>query len=879
VDNSFNQSPFSNEVSAIPTGISPVTFTDISASITGVSNSSVAWGDYDNDGDLDILLTGSSGTGSVSKIYRNDSSGKFVDISASLSAVDLGSVSWGDYDNDGDLDILLTGFFISKIYRNDNNNFVDISAGLTGVDYSSASWGDYDDDGDLDVLLTGIEISNTRISKLYRNDSGNFIEISAGLIGVNKGSVAFGDYDNDSDLDILLTGYTGSSQVSKIYRNDNGKFAEISPGFIGVEQSSSAFGDYDNDGDLDILLAGLSGTNYTSKVYRNDSGIFKDVFTPFAIITTLTGNSSVAWGDYDNDGDLDILLTGVGENTQIYRNDNGSFTGASISLAKVYSSSTTFGDYDNDGDLDILLTGISSSTNISKIYRNDGTIANILPSAPTNLTSIPKGRNVTLSWNRATDNQTSKKSLTYNLRIGATPNGIQKISPMANVSTGYRRIPKLGNTNHDTSWTIKNLSPGKYYWSVQTIDNAFAGSTFAIEKSFDIINNPPKVVSKIPDVSYPEDSGEHIVVQDLNTVFKDTVDNDALTFTAKSDNNNVSVSVQGLLNISGIIDREVVTSKSRLDFNNQPNNKIIPEVTPNDIKITSLNNNEVSSSVYNRIKLVDSADNDVLTSNDLKNENSESQGAIKLVVTSAKDYFGSARILVTASDGVSSVSDTFIVTITPINDPPPAFNLISPKDSSRVDSLKIKFVWNKSKDPDSNRLIYRLILFSSATLVDTSVVDTTFMFNGKGKLRDDSTYSWYVMANDGEFITQSADTFIFKTPRKTDVKEKNIQIPKVYTLHQNYPNPFNPITTIQYELPYNSDVSIKIYDIIGREVITLVNGKVGAGYQKVVWNGRNGYGREVSSGVYFYKIIAVEMNRSSSHKEKFVKVKKLLLIK
>jgi predicted nucleotidyltransferase len=126
-------------------------------------NSSVAWGDYDNDGDLDILLTGYSGSAAVSKIYKNNGDGTFTEqTSISLAGVQYSSVAWGDYDNDRDLDILLTGSLsngnpVSKIYKNNGNGtFTEqTSISLTGVQNSSVAWGDYDNDGDLDILLTG----------------------------------------------------------------------------------------------------------------------------------------------------------------------------------------------------------------------------------------------------------------------------------------------------------------------------------------------------------------------------------------------------------------------------------------------------------------------------------------------------------------------------------------------------------------------------------------------------------------------------------------------------------------------------------------------------------------------------------------------------
>jgi hypothetical protein len=111
-----------------------VGFTDSGVVLTGVTSSSVAWGDYDKDGDLDILLAGDSSGGPVAKVYRKESGG-FVDSGAALTGVYISSVAWGDYDNDGDLDILLTGFdfdgnSVAKIYRNGGGIFSDSGVGL-----------------------------------------------------------------------------------------------------------------------------------------------------------------------------------------------------------------------------------------------------------------------------------------------------------------------------------------------------------------------------------------------------------------------------------------------------------------------------------------------------------------------------------------------------------------------------------------------------------------------------------------------------------------------------------------------------------------------------------------------------------------------------
>ncbi|MBL7136927.1 MAG: T9SS type A sorting domain-containing protein, partial [Candidatus Marinimicrobia bacterium] len=94
-------------------------------------------------------------------------------------------------------------------------------------------------------------------------------------------------------------------------------------------------------------------------------------------------------------------------------------------------------------------------------------------------------------------------------------------------------------------------------------------------------------------------------------------------------------------------------------------------------------------------------------------------------------------------------------------------------------------------------------------------------------------------------------------------------LPKVFALHQNYPNPFNPTTFIKYDLPKEAKVKIVIYNLMGREVRTLVTEKQNAGYKTVIWNGRNNNGQLVSSGCYIYHMVT----------DKFQKTKKMTLLK
>ncbi len=500
-------------------------FVDIDAAedyIPGVYRGSAAWGDYDSDGDLDILLTGrgeASEDDYLARVYRNDG-GTFVDSGAAddaLPGVQYSSADWGDYDNDGDLDILLTGHtgaayaYIANIYRNDDGTFVDSGAAddaLLGVSRGAGVWGDYDNDGDLDILLTGHSGSTAPrdlITRVYRNDEGTFVDSGTtddALQPLYFSSTEWGDYDNDDDLDILLTGNTANGPFSRIYRNDAGTFVEsgaADDALVNVNSGSVDWGDYDNDGDLDILLIGYTHTSpsVVTIVYRNDAGIFVE---SGAADDALVGADigSAKWGDYDNDGDLDILLTGrAGGSSRlatVYRNDAGTFVDsgtADDSLLAVLDSSVGWGDYDNDGDLDILLTGSNNIEGlIAKVYRNEGAVPNAAPNAPTNLNVETNDTTATLTWDAATDDHTPAAGLTYNVRVGTTPGGSEIVSSMtlssveaaspAGTVEGYRLLPAIGNAQHGLSFTVTNLDPATtYYWSVQAVDTAFLGGLFA----------------------------------------------------------------------------------------------------------------------------------------------------------------------------------------------------------------------------------------------------------------------------------------------------------------------------------------------------------------------------------------------------------------
>ena len=295
------------------------------------------WGDYDNDGDIDAFVTNPGiRTGLPNGLYRNEGGKSFTAITEGPIATNIGfntHTAFVDYDNDGDLDLFVANHAIADtlgafVYRNDNGQLVReviSNLGIKHEDVGAIAWGDSDGDGDLDLVYA----RNRLPSRYYHNNGdGTFVSVSNAISTDSAGAYCWGDYDNDGDLD--MCGGSAWSQGLIIYANDGN--AVFTRSFVDITDTTTRtmrrphWVDYDNDGDLDLFVA-KNAHPYNAAanmLYQNDGHRDFRSVDCGALVSNLESSSGAAWADYDRDGDLDVYVASNNNTANAFYRNNGS---------------------------------------------------------------------------------------------------------------------------------------------------------------------------------------------------------------------------------------------------------------------------------------------------------------------------------------------------------------------------------------------------------------------------------------------------------------------------------------------------------------------------------------------------------------------------
>ena len=436
-----------------------------------------AFGDLDRDGDLDLVLAGAAATTAPYQpelvTYVNDGGLPTWTAIEYGEGFYNGDLALGDLDNDGDLDLIVAGFDnqavpFTRILENDGTGLFTPGQELTGVAYSALALADYDGDFDLDLAVSGMDANGMMRSLLYRNDDGTLVDTQAGLPGVAFGSADWGDYDGDGDPDLLLMGATGFSAVllegeAVLLRNDGGTLTRVAaPGLDGIFYGGASWQDLDRDGDLDIAATGglqaisgritYVGLNQGDGSFVKQSIVASNLGAPGTFTVPGLMFSTLAWGDYDSNGFLDLLAQGH----------------------------TTSGE-----GYSALIAGHAVPPPPQPQLP-----PNVRPTPPTNLGVTVQGGVATLGWNASLDPDTPQPLLTYNVRVG-TASQRDDVVPSMSVNSVREEVHELrtisapGNAGQNLGWKL-NLPAGTYFWSVQACDTRYYCSPFSTEATFSV---------------------------------------------------------------------------------------------------------------------------------------------------------------------------------------------------------------------------------------------------------------------------------------------------------------------------------------------------------------------------------------------------------
>lgn len=827
--------------------------------------------DLDSDGDHDLAVT----TGTTISVLINDGKGNFGMKQAYDAGSGQTSLASADLDLDGDLDLATTSTSSKKFYilKNNGNAIFLPKQEYTIVLFPSFfTMADLDRDGDIDLA-----IGNQYESSIYffaNSGVGTFTALKNYRVGEKPSAVIVSDFNGDQDIDIATSNLSNS--VSVLENNGDATFQRVRNYPTGLQSEAVIASDL--DGDLDLDLAVVNYASSTVSILLNKDEVFADKsFLRFGQIYVGTSkelsfkiynvnaNSAKVLNIISNSDRFKLtspitLNLSPGDSTEVIvmyapsapMDDFGvvtiysaglaiervSLQGTGIAAVPIMSTDPSDLDFGNvtlnkvsdlilsitnKGASDLNITGIASVNSYFTV--KGGTVQTIFPNQ-TKFIIVqfsPPFLGAQSDTLRIHSNDTNSNVTQIPMAGAGVSAGIQEIS----IWPTELNFESVGVTQ------TKHLTLYVYNWGAANLSihgTESNNDVFVIESSSSFMVAPGD--SQVVSISFnPRGVG-------LQT--------GALTFMNNDSNENPLV-----IYMNGVGVDHATPSLTRFF----PSTGVRRQT----LDVTFIGSNFVSGItsinagpdiIVNRVTVYQT---DSLIAN-LTIGQKATRGT--------RDF--SVSILTKGS-----TSNALPFTI--LNQTPSRPGLLAPADNDSLWLYRpprpISFTWNQSYDADlDDTLRYEIRLKGPGLNKSATVIrDTSFAWDIMSSLQDFTTYTWTVNVKYGSAVAASLDTFSLRTLGFASAVGHNPDLaPTEYRLKQNYPNPFNPTTVIPYQLPRSEWVTLKIYDVFGREIVTLVNEKQPAGYYNVEFTGESW-----ASGVYVYRLTAGT----------FREIRKFLLIK
>lgn len=428
---------------------------------SSISNSKIEWVDLDNDSLLDVLVLARGANQKLQVITYKNGLASFAHAGNQEIDVILNSYSLIDLNSDNKLDLVINGFKNNQqsiqLINQSNFQFASSNISAAPLQITQQAWADFNQDGKLDWIVGG-----TDFLKIFQSTAIGYVN-KLDSSGLKITSILTMDVSKDGKTDLIISGNKQGREFMMMIQNKGGFNFEYIPIAFGIDGNLEV-GDFNYDGFFDVVVSG----NNQIKYFSNNSSRLMATDSVFGF---QKGELKIA--NFDSGSLVDLSYTGrlnTGERTTFIRSSGGNFTQLDSALV----TTQKWGDYDRDGDLDLLQVKDSAGYQVFQILENKTLAKNNRPPAPEDFYTVSIFDKTIIYWALlALDDHTPIKSVTYDLQLISA--GSTLISPLFDLNSKNRLTPSHGNQSTRNAIIARNISLdfGSY---VQSVDNAFVGS-------------------------------------------------------------------------------------------------------------------------------------------------------------------------------------------------------------------------------------------------------------------------------------------------------------------------------------------------------------------------------------------------------------------